>query len=88
MRFQQQDAVHKEGKLRCAKAEKKPVKWKKLASRELQAPEGMKLKTLLRRVLQGVGQAGSREARADFLSKLKRSSQFQIHDGHVKLSSK
>ena len=78
------DATLKDQKAKASK--RKPIKWKKLASRELHGPEGMKLKTLLRKVLQAVGQADSMEARADFLHKLEKSSQFEIDDGHVKLS--
>ena len=82
-----QDTTRKAAELTLPKTiEKRPIKWKKLASRELQGSEMMKLKTLLKRVLKAVGQADSAEARSNFLHRLEKSSQFQIHDGHVRLS--
>ncbi len=67
--------------------ETKQVKWKKLVSRELQDAGEMTLKTLLKRVLQAVGKSDSKAARAVMLARLTKSSQFQIHDGIIKLSS-
>lgn len=63
----------------------KPIKWKKLASRELQAPEVMKLRSLMRRVLLAAGKSDSKEHRDVLLKKLSSSSQFRIEDGFVRL---
>lgn len=66
----------------------KPVKWKKLAVKQLQSGKGMKVKKLVKRVLIAAGKADSKAFEEEFLTKLTNSSQFQIQDGIVRLADK
>ena len=79
-----------EGKEKVAEgvADEKPIKWKKLASRELESLEGMKLKKLLKKVLLAAGRPHSKEARDICLRTLNESSQFEVQDDFVKLLRK
>ena len=66
----------------------KLVKWKKMARQQLQASGNMRLRSLLKQLLITAELSDSKEAREECSRKLSNSSQFQVQNDYIKLSSK